>query len=146
MGGVEVASEIRKRAKTRISDANPRFLALLGLLEPGSATAGRAFTALVEALTGGLWPTGHLLLGRTTLRFEGDWTNQLAVGRRVAFALDLSTIIQVRAGGSFLRSRIITLSTRHGEVFINPIIGGDVNTDVFLAALQQAVLNAGGRI
>lgn len=142
-GEAAVSEVLRKKSKTCITDANPRFLAIIGLLQPGAEAAGTTTIKLVNYFTGGIWPDGHLVLDDSTLAFEGNRYTAWFVGRSIAFKIPLSTITEIRAGARFLASRIVTIKTTDGEVKINPIWGG-IDTDDFLDALRQRVVNAGG--
>lgn len=137
--------ELRKKGKTRIPDANLHFLTIIGLVAPGAGSLTSGLTELFSAV--GVWAHGDLVLTGSSLRFEGDSVNQWFIGRTGSFTIDLRSITGIDQGGSFLGSRIVTLRTTDGEVQINPVWApGGVDTDGFLAALRQGVVNAGGRV
>ena len=121
MGGAEIFRK-KANAKLRGVEGRHRF-------------AGVAEAA--EALMGGTWVGGEVVLTDQSLDFTPNMLNHAIQSGDLAFGFPLSEVIRAEITGGF-GTKIITVSTDHGDFQFRCTKASDA-----LAALQDAIAALG---
>lgn len=104
-----------KRAKVRIEDAEVPVAQLVSIFAPAAGT----ILDVTKALTGGLWPQGHITLDNSGLHFTGDRSAAFLLGRSIDFEVSLQDIQDVTVGHGLGGNRILTVALRGGTLKLN---------------------------
>jgi hypothetical protein len=121
---------ITKRAKVRITDAEVPISKLVTIFVPSAGT----ILDVTKALTGGLWPQGHITLDAEGLRFKGDRSASFLLGRSIDFQVNLRDIRDVTVGSGVAGNRILNIQLPGGTLKINVYSGAQEFAAAILAA------------
>jgi hypothetical protein len=108
-------ASITKRAKVRITDAEIPIAQLVSIFAPSAET----ILDVTKALTGGLWPQGHITLDAQKLRFTGDRSASFLLARSIDFQINLQDIQNVTVGSGIGGNRILTIVLPGGVLKVN---------------------------